>query len=365
MMRRENTRQVGYSILLICEGTRTEPNFFYELTHDEDKCSLPVGSVRIIPKPTIESADEQTQSDRGNNRRQRRKLGNTSDMNGDLKESNPFPGPQPLNWVRAGQENLDTFDEVWCIFDKDGHPRQKEAFELADKIKTDGKNLNIALSSRCIEYYFLLHFEYIFKAFEKSECNEKRNGKSVSFRCMTDEALPGACDGSKCVNGYARCRKYWKESKKTESLYKLLSDKLFVAFRNSEKLRRESETVVGSDTAFYERNPYIYNTDTLVARLMGYTLWSTKTPLEIKSGQTRLRLSIDSDSLVVYNAGEGAYCLTADFLSFFNVHTGKKMTVGGTSMLLSPGEVYKVRLNGSADYAYVCNFDTKKYMFFV
>ena len=291
-------------------------------------------------------------------------MGNTSDVNGDLKESNPFPGPQPLNWVKAGQGNLDTFDEVWCIFDKDGHPRQKEAVELADKIKTEGKNLNIALSSRCIEYYFLLHFEYIFKAFEKSGCNEKRNGKSVSFRCMTDEALPGACNGSKCVNGYARYRKYWKESKKTESLYKVLSDKLFVAFRNSEKLRRESESVVGSDTAFYERNPYIYNTDTLVARLMGYTLWNTKTPIEIKAGQARLRLSIDNDSLVVYNAGAGAYCLTKDFLSFLDVHTGKKMTVGGTSMFLSPGEDYKIRLNGSADYAYICNLDSKKYLFF-
>ena len=140
---------------------------------------------------------------------------------------------------------------------------------------------------------------------------------------------------------------------------------MFVAFRNSEKLRRESETVVGSDTAFYERNPYIYNTDTLVARLMGYTLWSTKTPLEIKSGQTRLRLSIDSDSLVVYNTGSSAYCLTGDFLSFLDVHTGEKMTVKGSSMFLSPGENYKVMLNGSADYAYICNFDTKKYMFFV
>ena len=134
-----------------------------------------------MPKPTIEPADEQTQSDRGNNCRQRRKLGNTSDMNGDLKESNPFPGPQPLNWVRAGQENLDTFDEVWCIFDKDGHPRQKEAFELADKIKTEGKNLNIALSSRCIEYYFLLHFEYISKPLKNLSAMKKETANRFLF----------------------------------------------------------------------------------------------------------------------------------------------------------------------------------------
>ena len=84
-----------------------------------------------------------------------------------------FPGEQPLNWVKGGIDNLKVYDEVWVFFDKDGHPKAKEAFEMARITEIDGKKINIAFSSRCFEYYLLLHFELIYRAFEKSECNGK------------------------------------------------------------------------------------------------------------------------------------------------------------------------------------------------
>lgn len=82
---------------------------------------------------------------------------------------------------------MKVYDEVWVFFDKDGHPKAKEAFEMARITEIDGKKINIAFSSRCFEYYLLLHFEPLYRAFEKSECNGKnyskgkRKSKTVSY----------------------------------------------------------------------------------------------------------------------------------------------------------------------------------------
>ena len=46
------------------------------------------------------------------------------------------------------------FDQYWCIFDVDEHPRLREALEMARS-----NDIHIALSSPCVELWFLLHFE--------------------------------------------------------------------------------------------------------------------------------------------------------------------------------------------------------------
>jgi len=46
------------------------------------------------------------------------------------------------------------YNQYWCIFDVDQHPRIPEALNMAA-----ANNINIALSSPCIELWFLIHFE--------------------------------------------------------------------------------------------------------------------------------------------------------------------------------------------------------------
>lgn len=46
------------------------------------------------------------------------------------------------------------FHQYWCIFDVDEHPRLPEALEMAR-----ANDILIALSSPCLELWFLLHFE--------------------------------------------------------------------------------------------------------------------------------------------------------------------------------------------------------------
>ena len=57
--------------------------------------------------------------------------------------------------LRAREErdaNL-SYDEVWCIFDIDSHPKVKDAIKMALD-----NGLRVAVSNECFELWLLLHF---------------------------------------------------------------------------------------------------------------------------------------------------------------------------------------------------------------
>lgn len=281
-MRQTDTKSPHYSMLLICEGNHTEPNFFGGMIEDFKAKEIINFEIEIKPKPTISESDNDLDLNRGGVKRKKRTLNNTTEEQQRVEEINYFPGEQPLNWVKAGIEALNVYNEVWVFFDKDGHPKTKEAFEMAREEKVDGKKINIGFSSRCFEYYLLLHFELIYNAFEKSECNgkeypkRKRKSKTISYHCMTDRAVEGkACQGDKCINGYARLKEYWQDSKGSFSMYTLVKDKLWVGICNAHSIRWQSNLQENND--YYERNPYV-DVDKFVCRLMEY---STIEPTEL------------------------------------------------------------------------------------
>ena len=53
---------------------------------------------------------------------------------------------------REKDDNL-AYDSVWCVFDRDEHPRFGEAIEMA---RDNG--IRLAISNPCIELWLLLHF---------------------------------------------------------------------------------------------------------------------------------------------------------------------------------------------------------------
>lgn len=58
--------------------------------------------------------------------------------------------------VVAAKQEGDTFllfDEVWCVFDRDEHPRFEQACEMA---RANG--FDLAVSNPCFELWLLLHF---------------------------------------------------------------------------------------------------------------------------------------------------------------------------------------------------------------
>jgi hypothetical protein len=46
------------------------------------------------------------------------------------------------------------YDEIWCVFDVDEHPKMDEALKIAEK-----HDICVGLSNPCFEYWLLLHYE--------------------------------------------------------------------------------------------------------------------------------------------------------------------------------------------------------------
>lgn len=158
------------TILIICEGENTEPLFFNSIRDRIKDGKIDMGDIEITlrPEPKIDDTEVEEANEHRAYKRKKRETKKVQD------EPRPVSGIPPLKWVEEGHRELKdgTFNEVWAVFDKDQHPKAKEAFKLAEK-DVDGKYVNIAFSSVCFEYYLLLHFEKIYYDFEKSECHEK------------------------------------------------------------------------------------------------------------------------------------------------------------------------------------------------
>jgi hypothetical protein len=68
------------------------------------------------------------------------------------------PSGVPITAVEAALSRRIDFDEVWCVFDVDDHPRLKEAIHRAAQ-----GGVQVALSNPSFEIFLLLHFEYFSK----------------------------------------------------------------------------------------------------------------------------------------------------------------------------------------------------------
>lgn len=258
-----------YTILIICEGENTEPQFFNSIRDRIKDGKIDIGDVELTlrPEPKIEE-DAEENGKENEHRAYKSKKRSTKKVK---TEPVPIFGVPPLKWVEEGHRELKdgTFDEVWSVFDKDQHPKSKEAFELAEK-EVNGKYVNIAHTSICFEYYLLLHFERIYYDFEKSECHAecKKTKKEIYFHCGS-YTHPSDCDGYFCVNGFARKNNYWTDSKSKVSVFNIIENYLFWGFANAEWVRFISEKL-DKNKPIYLRNPYL-TVDKLVRRLIGET----------------------------------------------------------------------------------------------
>lgn len=108
--RKENTLQPRKSVLIVCEGAKTEPAYF-------EAFRLPqVVEVQGVGKNTVSLVKHAL----------------------DLKAKS-------------------NFDEVWCVFDRDSFPPDNisSAFALAK-----ANNIEVIFSNECFELWYLLHFIY-------------------------------------------------------------------------------------------------------------------------------------------------------------------------------------------------------------
>jgi hypothetical protein len=118
------------SLLVVCEGTETEPRYFKALRQELRLSTLQVEIARSGGSAPIRVVDEAL------DQRTRRE-----------REAATDPTKLP-------------FDEIWCVFDVDQHSSLDQALD-----KARAHQLSVILSNPCFEFWFLLHFEQTGQAF--------------------------------------------------------------------------------------------------------------------------------------------------------------------------------------------------------
>jgi hypothetical protein len=208
-------KKLFYTIFIACEGNNTEPNYLGRLVEEIDEVRRM--RVEIFPRPKIQDADGSALPE-GNRR------------------------SDPVGLVEACRAQLDTFDEAWAVFDKDGHSGIADAFKLANE-PVDGKRVRIAFSSIAFEHWILLHFEKNRTAFLKSA--------DLIAKHFHDRGL---------FPNYAKSKRI--------DIYPVLKGRTIAALENAAWLRyqaRKDQEIPGG--AIFEMNPYT-NVDELVKILL-------------------------------------------------------------------------------------------------
>lgn len=251
------SRQNPKTILIVCEGEGTEPNYFNKLRDILIDENLNV-SIEIKPRPKEESVIEELFKLRPGGKKRI-----IQDIDNQLHESviEEKYKAQPTRYVREAQKGLEdgTYEEVWAVFDKDGHPRHLEAFELAD-VKINDKKVNIAFNSLAFEFWILLHFENNNTAFEKSMCRIDKKPLLCGAKIHDDD-----CKGEKCISGRIVSQKHLKyENDRKEFDFRIFHPHVNDAIIRANKLRK---LYYGNEIPVYKLNPYT-STDKLVYKLL-------------------------------------------------------------------------------------------------
>jgi len=163
--RKSNIRKPKQRFLIVCEGEKTEPNYF--------RCFR-------VPKEVL-------------------------DVKG--------VGENPSKLVNTAKEysKLGSYDQVWCVFDRDDWPKQD--FNNAIRNAED-QGFKVAYSNEAFELWYVLHFEFLCTGIPREDYIKKL------------DTLLG--------------RKYQKNS---ESIYEELFDKQVDAIKNSKRLIKHYQPV--------------------------------------------------------------------------------------------------------------------------
>lgn len=280
-------RKLKRSILIVCEGTKTEHDYFEYIAN---KITYKLGLwdiVEICDNKTIPN-DIPISSPTELGKRKKRHFTNPnkrriSEQNA-LKELCKYLYGEeqgieeyesikavPLRYVAQAQlieEEQQMYEELWAVFDKDGHSHHKEAYERAEK-KVNNKKVQIGFSSRSFEHWFLLHFEKNRTGFSVSECKDEQGD---SLKCNSEQG----CKGEICLAGYIRINTpivdYQKSSNKEDLEYMmdilLQPKRINEAFENALWLRDKiKKDPLLKNKKCYELNPYT-DVDILVRKLI-------------------------------------------------------------------------------------------------
>ena len=143
LTRRQSTREVKQSFLIVCEGVRTEPDYFKAFR-------MTAATVKAVGQAM-----------------------NTTSL-----------VSKAISIRDADQKKKRTYDQCWVVFDKDDFPAKdfNEAITLAEK-----NGFKVAYSNQAFEYWFLLHFNLYKGALHRNSYADMLSRLSgIGLLCITD-----------------------------------------------------------------------------------------------------------------------------------------------------------------------------------
>jgi hypothetical protein len=256
------TQYFRKTILLVCEGQRSEPDYFHNL-RNEILSKIHDVSIDILPIPK----DEQEAIDKDVEDFKIRKGAKKRQVRASINQVEPVDyiieneyKSQPTCYVRKAQLAYfeKGYSEIWAIYDKDGHPDHEKAYGISIDKSVCEKIVNIGFSSISFEEWILMHFEYCEIGFLKSQC---RDSDKKSFNCgaKTNE---NDCNGENCVVGRIVCKQFINYNNSKFFDYNDYNPGLHLALKNALKSREEAKDKVH----FYNNNPYV-SLDRIVFKL--------------------------------------------------------------------------------------------------
>lgn len=147
--RKENIKEVEpLRFLIVCEGKKTEPNYFEPLKNQinakyrPDLINLKVECIDIV------GAGKNTES--------------------------------LIDYTIKLRDNANiNYGNVWCVFDKDSFTSNQFNNAIS---KAGNENIKTAWSNEAIELWFLLHFEYLNTGIGREQYIEKLNGHFKKYK---------------------------------------------------------------------------------------------------------------------------------------------------------------------------------------
>ncbi len=191
-LKKDRSRSPRY--LIVCEGTKTEPHYFREILDD---LKIRPQSVRIAPNE-----------------------GNSPDR----------VVAHALSVYDNDALSGDSFDKVFCVFDRDTHETFDAAVQRVSDLKSSAKPrpFEAITSTPCFEFWFLLHFGFTDQPFHRS------GKKSIGDKVVAVlRSKPG-------FNAYGKGKR---------GTYTELKDKMASAIESAEKLRKCSVNTGHSNPA--------------------------------------------------------------------------------------------------------------------
>jgi hypothetical protein len=131
LTRKQNTRQVR-RMLIVCEGEKTEPNYFRAFPENPQVCD-------------------------------------TIDIQG-LGYNTASLVNEAIQLKQEAKQKAQPYSEIWCVFDKDSF--SDNSFETAINLAQKNQ-IRCVYSIEAFEIWYLLHFSYIDAALSRSQYADK------------------------------------------------------------------------------------------------------------------------------------------------------------------------------------------------